>query len=533
MNILKNKNFWYITVLCFIGLWLRLIFINKPDGLWNDEYVSWSISILPFGKNFFAGILSQCHMPFYYFYLKIFTFFFGNSDTVLRLSSVIPGIISIPAMYFLGKELKNENVGILSATITTLSAFLIYFSQEVRFYEILFLFSAITIFYTLRLLKKQSISNLCGYIIFSFLVIFTHTIGIIFVFFNLIFVAFMLKSKKNFAPICISLAIITAILFPLIVTISSAHPLSQWWSNFNFSKILFTLTDFLSPVLTNIVDAPENFFANLSYTFLFFGILPSIIAIFAIYKAVSAKKNEVNGLLISAFCAVFCVIILAILGKIVFATKYMIEIYPILIISFAFGFLEIKNNILRKMLILFYCLILLFYTALNPNSAPKMHRSEGNKIATNLIKNAKLSQGDFILINYYPKNRFTKYFDFGNFNVITIDKGSFINYFSKQDCLTDIKTSNTKVFEQEFNKNVISKMKYGQKLTIINLKSVTPYSPIKLITFVQNGTLQNKPMLFSAFSYIKNQELIYCLQKLQIQRIETKGRWEAYTFIKP
>src|SRR5574344_999918 len=138
MKLLKNKNFWILSAITLIGLALRLIFINKPDGLWNDEYVSWSISVIPFSHSFWHEMLSQCHMPFYYLSLKFFTHFFGSSDGILRLTSVIPGVLAIPMMYFLGKELKDSKTGITASAITSVSAFLIYFSQEVRFYEILF-----------------------------------------------------------------------------------------------------------------------------------------------------------------------------------------------------------------------------------------------------------------------------------------------------------------------------------------------------------------------------------------------------------
>jgi len=106
-----DKKVWgmmlFITVL---GCALRLAFLDKTEGLWNDEYVSWSISAIPFGKKFFEGILAQCHMPLYYFYLKFFIHFFGNSDLMLRLTSVVPGVLSIIVMYFVGKEFKDKNL---------------------------------------------------------------------------------------------------------------------------------------------------------------------------------------------------------------------------------------------------------------------------------------------------------------------------------------------------------------------------------------------------------------------------------------
>ena len=39
-----------------LGTWLRLIFIDKPDGLWNDEYVSWYVASIPYGKAFWQAV---------------------------------------------------------------------------------------------------------------------------------------------------------------------------------------------------------------------------------------------------------------------------------------------------------------------------------------------------------------------------------------------------------------------------------------------------------------------------------------------
>ena len=69
-----------IILIFTTALLLRLIFIDKPDGLWNDEYVSWSIASKPFTDGFWQGVVSQCHMPFYYLYLKLSMFLFGQSD---------------------------------------------------------------------------------------------------------------------------------------------------------------------------------------------------------------------------------------------------------------------------------------------------------------------------------------------------------------------------------------------------------------------------------------------------------------------
>ena len=188
------KKIGSISAIIVLGLILRLIFINKPDGLWNDEYVSWMIASTPLTDGFINAVKSQCHMPFYYLYLKFFMVLFGQSDLLLRLTSVFAGILSIIAMYFTGKE-KNEFTAMACAGLTAISSFLIYYSQEVRLYSVLFLFSALSLLYTLKCIKLPDKKNFILCVLFNFLILFTHTIGFVFVFFNLIFLSINLYKQ--------------------------------------------------------------------------------------------------------------------------------------------------------------------------------------------------------------------------------------------------------------------------------------------------------------------------------------------------
>lgn len=535
-NKVSWKTFWLMLFIMILGTSLRLIFIDKPDGLWNDEYVSWAIASIPLGRKFVDAVFAQCHMPFYYLYLKFFIHFFGSSDLMLRLTSVLAGIISIFGMYFVGKEFKDEKLGILCASVTALSSFLIYFSQEVRFYEILFLFSSLSLLFTLKLGKKQTLSNFILYVISNFLIIFTHTIGFIFVSFNLIFLSLWLiktneKHKKTIIITWSSLILLTLINLPLMSKIFTSNPLSQWWDHFSLSKIGFLITDYFSPVLTNIVSAPDNFFYNFSLGFLIFAILPSLIAIIGIIKALQAKKYEILGLFYVCLAFISTLIVMAISGKLLFITKYSIEIYPILIAIMAYGLLEFKRN-WRYGLIFLFCFLNLFFILADKNSAPKMHRSEGHKIVANLIENADLHKGDFILLNYYPQSRFEKYFDFSKYNVISINKANFQNYLGIQT-KEDFKKSDSNYFDKKFKEEVLNKIKPNQKLAVVVLKDVALYSPTQMHILLNDDNEYSKtPFLFLAFSQIRNEILNDCLKNLQIQRIEEKGSWSVITFVK-
>ena len=186
-----------LFLIMLIGLLIRLMSVDKPFGLWNDEYVSWYISQKPLYGEFFDAVYKNCHMPFYYFYLKIWTFLFGNQDLSLRISSVIPSVLGIPTMFFIGKKLKDSHAGLVCAILTAFSGFMIYFAQEVRFYSLLFLFSALAIFVTLKVLEKQSYLNYLLFYLTNILVMLTHTIGFVFVFFNFLTVFYVLKKENK------------------------------------------------------------------------------------------------------------------------------------------------------------------------------------------------------------------------------------------------------------------------------------------------------------------------------------------------
>ena len=537
------KNFAKIFLIIILGIALRLIFINKPDGLWNDEYISWIIAATPFSDGFINAVKSQCHMPFYYLYLKFFMTFFGQSDLLLRLTSVLAGVLSIPIMYFVGKE-KDENTGLTCAGFSAISSFLIYYSQEVRIYAILFLFSALSLLYTIKCIKNPNKQNFILYVISNFLILFTHTIGFVFVFFNLIILSINLfkQFKKVITTVWISIFAGGILLTPLIFKIFTTKSFSQWWGHFSISKIGFLFTYYFSPVLTNLTNAPDNFLYAPKLAL--FMILPAIIAIGCIIKAL--YKNKINIQLFLLFISTITILIIAsLIGKLVFITKYSIEIYPILIYLASFGINSINNKILKNSLIIVYCLISIGYILLHPYSAPKMRRAEGHKIMTDILSRMDLKKDDMIVLEYYPQNRFEKYFDFSNYRVIEIHKGNFPMYISKSDTLEDAFINGKKnyknmflsnsnpYFESMIDSNIFNKLKPGQSVVMVVLNSVSFYSPNNLALIANNNEKYNKePLLFLIFSYIKNKTFYEMMQNLAIAKFEQKGNWTLIKFTK-
>lgn len=534
-----------IIFIVVVGLVLRLICIDKAEGLWNDEYISWFVASQPFTKGFVEHVFSQCHMPLYYLYLKMFMKLFGQSDLLLRLTSVFAGVISIPVMYLIGLE-KDKKTALLAASFSALSGFLIYYSQEVRIYSLLFLFSALSLLYTFRFVKSPDKLNFAGLVISDLLILFTHTIGFVYVFFNLLYISVLLfkQFKKYILLLWSSMILLGFSVTPFVWKIFTTASFSQWWGSFTLSKIGFLFTDYFSPYLTNLVNAPDKFFYHVTLGFLIFCLIPTIIAFVWLTNAL--LKSVENRYLFGVFsCVILVMICAALCGKLVFITKYSIEIYPILLFLIAVGASEINNKILRVSLIAVYCSLCISYNFVSQLSAPRIKRAQGHKIVADLISHADLKVGDFIILEYYPKNRFEKYFDFSKYNVISIDKGNFHEYLSMNmdydKAYRQGKTAYRPLFQtdynmylaQKLNEQVVSKLNSNQKVIVVMMNGVAFYSPTVMKGIVNNDLVyESTPLLYLVFSHVKTQVFLVLAESLSMSRFESRGDWSAITFTK-
>ena len=468
-----------------VGCILRLSFINKPEGLWNDEYVSWYVANTPFREGFWQEVLKQCHMPLYYLYLKPFAHF---SDLVLRLTSVVPSVLAIVVMYFVGKE-YSKKLGLICATITSVLSFLIYYAQEVRFYSLLFLFSALALLATIKLIKNASKKNVIFYCISMILILLTHVLGGIFVLFNTLYVFY---KKKCFSKKILLYVLSCAVfLLPFGLNILKMLPSSQWWGHFSYTNILFLFSDYLSPILTNNINAPTVFFYNKSLVL--WMILPLIVAFYPI--CIGIKKAK--GLSLVAVLTVLAMSALALNGKIVFITKYSIEILPILIFVLALGFESLKKvgNILLAIFVLIH--LSAFFT---PNYVTKTIRVEGNRIPAEIIK-AKNPQN--VVFTYYEPNRFSRYVNLSGKNIYYISK---INRFEYQ----------------EQPERILENIKAGETVSVIFLDSVSFFDE----EFIKKQKNNPKiPEMFLTFSHIKNSLIAGLNKNFTDFRVDKLGAW--------
>lgn len=136
--------FFYLSFILALGLGLRLINLNQ--SLWLDE----AITAVAVRNNSFIELLikfspNDFHPPLYYLFLKLWTIFFGFTEIVLRMPSVIFGVLAIFFIYKIG--------GKKAAILMAVNPLAIYYSQEARMYSLAMLLVTASVFFFIK--KKR------------------------------------------------------------------------------------------------------------------------------------------------------------------------------------------------------------------------------------------------------------------------------------------------------------------------------------------------------------------------------------------
>jgi len=123
-----------IVIIVFVGLIFRLILSNQ--SFWMDEGAS--IMAARVTLSHFFNLQNDFHPPLYYLFLKLWLPIAGNSEWLIRLPDILIGTASIFLVYLLGKSIfgKTSKLPLLIAMFLALNPFHVYYTQELRMYNL-------------------------------------------------------------------------------------------------------------------------------------------------------------------------------------------------------------------------------------------------------------------------------------------------------------------------------------------------------------------------------------------------------------
>jgi 4-amino-4-deoxy-L-arabinose transferase-like glycosyltransferase len=155
--------------------------------LWWDEGYS-----LFFATRDLATMLDRTavdiHPPLYYATLQVWMLFAGKSDVAVRFFSVATGIASLSLLYALARRVSNQTIAMLAAFLMAIAPLHVYYSQEVRMYELVTLWCIASVYLLLRLITSPNRDLWIAYILVSAAALYTQYYAAFVLVFQAIFI---------------------------------------------------------------------------------------------------------------------------------------------------------------------------------------------------------------------------------------------------------------------------------------------------------------------------------------------------------
>jgi len=166
-----------IAGLSAIALAVRLV-IALRGGLWRDEALFLSVTRLP-SWNATLDFLRfhESHPPLFYALMKMWILAFGDTDARSIIPSVIFGVVLVPVIYFVGKSLFSQRVGLLAAAFAALSPALTEYSAGVRPYSVMPLLALLSTYTLIRGLQRGGVRTWAAHALSTVALLYTHNWG--------------------------------------------------------------------------------------------------------------------------------------------------------------------------------------------------------------------------------------------------------------------------------------------------------------------------------------------------------------------
>jgi mannosyltransferase len=158
---------------------LLSVFFFSDQSLRLDEAQSlWQTGRSP--GDILTIVAQDVHVPLYHEALHFWRLYIGDSVAVARGFSLLFYLLSIPALYFLGKLAYSRGAGLFAATLLTVSPFMNWYGGEIRMYTLFVFLVIINQYCYLRLWRTSPITTAESehvwvvYILTALLGVYTH-----------------------------------------------------------------------------------------------------------------------------------------------------------------------------------------------------------------------------------------------------------------------------------------------------------------------------------------------------------------------
>ena len=294
----------YLLIIILGGFFLRFYNLGvSGSGVFTfDESAQFLIATHDLNNLINSVVYNDFAPPLYHFLLNLWTNL-GKTELIARSFSAIAGVLSIPFIYLIGRELYNEKVGLISALLLASSPFNLWSSQIARHYSLFVLITLCSVYFFIRILKNQDTSKKIwfGFVISTLMLIYTHYYAFLIVITENLLAIFFIRNNKNFIKNWILSQISLFILY---------IP----WLPYLFTSFVF-IQEYKNPdnipYVFSIIDIPlifEYFSIGILHTFNSWKFDPIILilailiySVFFVKGLIELRNNQYSGMIILSF----------------------------------------------------------------------------------------------------------------------------------------------------------------------------------------------------------------------------------------
>lgn len=348
------KNNYFISIIIIFSTAFRL-YQADFQSLWLDEILTMNNANpkLTF-RQFYDGIMFWEFIPHLYFYLlKIVFQVFGYTTLVARTFSALIGVAGVYAMYLLARALFDKKSGLIAASLLCVNSFHIMYSQEIRPYGLLLLFTVLSFYRLVLFIKKNSVQNALIYGLFTGLIVNCHFFGFITIFAQCLILLFFLitnpsnQRKKFFINAIIFFFTTILVFLPAFEPFVRASNINSFWLTTPGPS---AITDLLKDLLGN---------SELTLFIIHFAVLFYLFNLFTCklnnFSAETIFSNKITFSAIIVFCWLFISLILPLVRSHIsvpmILSRYFINIIPALLLIVTASFNLIENKIAKTITI--------------------------------------------------------------------------------------------------------------------------------------------------------------------------------------
>ena len=343
-----------------LGALFRLYHLGC-ESLWVDEAYSIADSQRGFFTLLFGNLVDpgfSVNSALYFGVLNLWSYL-GESEAVLRLLSVIFGVISIVLIYLLGKQLFNIPTALAGAFLIAVNPLHLQHSQEVRGYSLLVLLAILVLILVTRVVREEGRGrSLIWAAVVAGLMFHTHYLSIVFIFCVGVFLAVAhFAWKRPLAPRHVITAVVVLAaftwkfpakyLFQSLMRAGLHGEPRHWWLTRSVGTPDLSFVGQIFKSFSVGVEGPPGRVFNLLW------ILVPVLFLFGLYRVLKTDRGErEERFWIPVAIVFFPMAVLFAYSQFenVFLPKYLIYALPVYLLVIAYGVMSVPRKPVKVVL---------------------------------------------------------------------------------------------------------------------------------------------------------------------------------------